>query len=165
MTDKIESSNNPTDQTDPTDPTDQTDPQEQTSNSETTEKKQDQTIEDVDAEIESMKKKVQEMEEETKKIKVIQAELEKELSTVGESKESVDARSIYVGNVDYNATPEELQNHFQGCGTINRVTILCDKYTGHPKGFAYIEFLEKDSIENALKLDGSTFRDRQIKVC
>lgn len=38
--------------------------------------------------------------------------------------------------VDYGATPEEIQGHFQACGTINRVTILCDKFTGHPKGYA-----------------------------
>ena len=37
--------------------------------------------------------------------------------------------------VDYGATPEEIQGHFQACGTINRVTILCDKFTGHPKGW------------------------------
>jgi hypothetical protein len=37
--------------------------------------------------------------------------------------------------VDYAATPEEIQMHFQACGTINRVTILCDKFTGHPKGY------------------------------
>ncbi len=36
-------------------------------------------------------------------------------------------RSIYIGNVDYACTPEELQQHFQQCGTVNRVTILTDK--------------------------------------
>ncbi len=36
--------------------------------------------------------------------------------------------------VDYGATPEEIQQHFSSCGSINRVTILCDKFTGHPKG-------------------------------
>lgn len=36
--------------------------------------------------------------------------------------------------VDYGATPEEIQGHFAACGQINRVTILCDKFTGHPKG-------------------------------
>ena len=40
-----------------------------------------------------------------------------------------------ISQVDYSATPEEIQGHFQACGTINRVTILCDKFTGHPKGF------------------------------
>ena len=43
------------------------------------------------------------------------------------NREEADGRSIYVGNVDYSCTPEELQLHFQGCGTVNRVTILTDK--------------------------------------
>ncbi|MCH95640.1 polyadenylate-binding protein 1, partial [Trifolium medium] len=43
--------------------------------------------------------------------------------------------------VDYACTPEEVQQHFQSCGTVNRVTILTDKF-GQPKGFAYVEFVE-----------------------
>ena len=43
------------------------------------------------------------------------------------SKEEADNRSVYVGQVDYSATPEELQVHFKDCGTVNRVTILTDK--------------------------------------
>ena len=42
--------------------------------------------------------------------------------------------SIYVGQVEYNATPEELLAHFGACGTVERVTIVCDKMTGRPKG-------------------------------
>ena len=42
--------------------------------------------------------------------------------------------SIYVGQVDYSATPEELLSHFEACGTVERVTIVCDKMTGRPKG-------------------------------
>jgi polyadenylate-binding protein 2 len=45
-----------------------------------------------------------------------------------------DEKSVFVGQVDYEATPEELQALFQSCGTINRVTILCNKHTGQPKG-------------------------------
>ena len=66
--------------------------------------------------------------------------------------------------VDYNSTAEELEQHFHGCGALNRVTIICDKYSGQPKGFAYIEFTEKESVDAAIALDGSMFRDRQIKV-
>lgn len=36
--------------------------------------------------------------------------------------------------VDYGGTAEELESHFNGCGQVNRVTILCDKFSGHPKG-------------------------------
>lgn len=81
-----------------------------------------------------------------------------------EEKQEIDARSIYVGNVDYSATAQELEAHFHGCGSINRVTILCDKFTGHPKGFAYIEFGDKDSVQTAMALDESLFKGRQIKV-
>ena len=37
--------------------------------------------------------------------------------------------------VDYSCTAEELEAHFHGCGSVSRVTILCDKFTGHPKGY------------------------------
>ena len=53
---------------------------------------------------------------------------------------SRDGFSIYVGQVDYSATPEELLAHFEPCGIVERVTIACDKFTGHPKGYAYLEF-------------------------
>lgn len=66
--------------------------------------------------------------------------------------------------VDYGATAEELEQHFHGCGSINRVTILCNKFDGHPKGFAYIEFAERDSVQTAMAMDESLFRGRQIKV-
>ncbi|WWD16130.1 hypothetical protein CI109_100555 [Kwoniella shandongensis] len=77
---------------------------------------------------------------------------------------AVDARSVYIGNVDYGATPEEIQAHFQACGTINRVTILCDKFTGHPKGYAYVEFAEPSVVQNAVVLNDSMFRGRLITV-
>lgn len=51
-----------------------------------------------------------------------------------------DAKSVYVGQVDYTTVPEELVSHFNACGTIERVTIVCDKFSGRPKGFAYLEF-------------------------
>merc|ERR1712224_468960 len=38
------------------------------------------------------------------------------------------------------------------------------KYTGHPKGFAYIEFADEQSVQNSLLLNGSLFRGRQLKV-
>lgn len=70
-----------------------------------------------------------------------------------------------------------MEEHFRGCGAIERVTILADRFTGHPKGlvfvvfnnlfllsFAYIEFTEVDGKQNALALNESLFLGRQIKV-
>ena len=82
-----------------------------------------------------MKKRVAEMEEEASKLRRMQATLDAQTADLrGEDKEDVDSRSVFVGNVDYSASPEEIQAHFQGCGSINRVTILLDKFTGQPKG-------------------------------
>lgn len=76
----------------------------------------------------------------------------------------VDNRSIYVGNVDYGSTVDELEAHFRCCGAIKRITILVNKLTGHPKGIAYVEFRSRDAVVAAVALDNSNFRGRQLKV-
>ncbi|CUM67744.1 uncharacterized protein PRCAT00005449001 [Priceomyces carsonii] len=77
----------------------------------------------------------------------------------------IDARSIYVGNVDYQSTPEQLESFFNAVGVIERITILFDKYSGLPKGYAYVEFELPESVEKAItELHGNTFRGRDIRV-
>merc|ERR1719436_228007 len=115
-----------------------------------------------DAEIEEMQKKVAEMEEEAEKLKQLTDSVTENNDAM--DAEEVDKRSVYVGNVDYGSTPEELQEHFKACGQCNRITILVDKYTGCPKGFAYIEFADEQTVQNSLLLNGSLFRGRQLKV-
>ena len=118
-----------------------------------------------DASLEEMKEKLAEMEAEAKKLREVQAQVEKDLSTqTFASKQDVDSRSVYVGGVDFSATPEELQTHFQSCGTILRITILCDKLTGRPKGHAYVEFADAAAVANAIMLNDSLFKGRQLKV-
>lgn len=134
-----------------------------------------------------MKKRVAEMESEAAKLREMQQTLDAESESLREDKEDIDARSIFVGNVDYGASPEEIQAHFQSCGSINRVTILLDKFTGHPKGcvhssslstirgkcfyskrcdrYAYVEFAEPSLVAQALVLNESVFRGRNLKVC
>ena len=93
-----------------------------------------------------MKSKVKEMEEEAEKLRKIQEQVVQEQEQEGEgggeegATDETDERSIYVGQVDYSASPEELQEHFAACGTINRVTILCDRY-GQPKVRVYAPVL------------------------
>ncbi|XP_020082473.1 polyadenylate-binding protein 2-like isoform X4 [Ananas comosus] len=125
-----------------------------------------------DAELDEMKKRLKDMEEEAAALREMQAKVEKEMGAVQDpanaaanqaSKEEVDSRSVFVGNVDYACTPEEVQQHFQSCGTVNRVTILTDKF-GQPKGFAYVEFLEVEAVQEALLLNESELHGRQLKV-
>ena len=125
-----------------------------------------------DTELELIKARNLEMEAEAKKLKQIQSEVAKEMTSPVskffsaasvldmsyEEKAQVDARSVYCGNVDYGATAQELEQHFHGCGGIDRVTIMCNKFDGQPKGFAYVEFADKDSVDTAMALDDSLFR-------
>eukprot|EP00401_Gymnodinium_catenatum_P054879 CAMPEP_0117555430 /NCGR_PEP_ID=MMETSP0784-20121206/51270_1 /TAXON_ID=39447 /ORGANISM="" /LENGTH=202 /DNA_ID=CAMNT_0005352635 /DNA_START=56 /DNA_END=664 /DNA_ORIENTATION=+ len=115
-----------------------------------------------DAEIAEMQRKVQEMEEEAEKLKQLTDSIEEDGD--GPDPEETDRRSVYVGNVDYGSTPEEVQEHFKSCGNVNRITIMVDKFTGQPKGFAYIEFEDEQAVQNSLLLNGSLFRGRQLKV-
>lgn len=132
---------------------------------------------DEDQELEAIRARVRELEEEAEKIRAMQNDVDKQMSVglssfdgqvsdseSGEDQLDTDARSIWIGNVDYGTTAEELEAHFNGCGPVNRVTILCDKFSGRPKGFAYLEFSDRDSIETALALNDSLFRGRLIKV-
>lgn len=119
---------------------------------------------DDEEEIEAMKKRVQEMEAEAARLREMQSQLDSQSENLRESKEDIDNRSIFVGNVDYGASPEEIQAHFQTCGSINRVTILLDKFTGQPKGYAYVEFAEPSLVTQALVLNESVFRSRNLKV-
>ncbi|RAL52986.1 unnamed protein product [Cuscuta campestris] len=122
-------------------------------------------------ELDEMKKRLKEMEDEAAALREMQAKVEKEMGAAQDpasaasqaNKEELDSRSIFVGNVDYACTPEEVQQHFQTCGTVNRVTILTDKF-GQPKGFAYVEFLEQEAVQEALQLNESELHARQLKV-
>ncbi|KAJ8648068.1 hypothetical protein MRB53_001091 [Persea americana] len=123
-------------------------------------------------ELSEMKKRLKEMEEEAAALREMQAKVEKEMGAVQDpasaaatqaNREEADSRSVFVGNVDYSCTPEEVQQHFQSCGTVNRVTILTDKF-GQPKGFAYVEFLEQEAVQEALLLNETELHGRQLKV-
>ncbi|ESW20392.1 hypothetical protein PHAVU_006G205100 [Phaseolus vulgaris] len=127
---------------------------------------------DANEELDDMKKRLKEMEDEAAALREMQAKVEKEMGSVQDpatasasqaNREEVDSRSVFVGNVDYSCTPEEVQQHFQSCGTVNRVTIRTDKF-GQPKGYAYVEFLEVEAVQEALSLNESELHGRQLKV-
>lgn len=115
-------------------------------------------------EISAMKRRVAEMEQEAAKLRELHAALEEKNQEASDDRNDVDSRSIFVGNVDYSVSPEEIQAHFQSCGSINRVTILLDKFTGQPKGYAYVEFTEPSLVAQALVLNDSVLKGRNIKV-
>lgn len=75
-----------------------------------------------------------------------------------------DECSVWIGSLDYSVTKEQLEQFFSCCGAIKRSTINVDFYTHKPKGFAYIEFENKEAAKNALSLNNELFAGKNIKV-
>lgn len=75
-----------------------------------------------------------------------------------------DACSIFVGNIASDVTPEIIEEHFAECGEIKRITLLHDKHTGVPKGYAYVQFESADVQEKALRLNGTVLKGNKINV-
>lgn len=73
--------------------------------------------------------------------------------------------SIYVGNLSYAVTQEDLSGVFAEYGTVKRVQLPTDRETGRPRGFGFVE-METDAEENAAieALDGAEWMGRDLKV-
>ncbi|KAK4385944.1 Polyadenylate-binding protein 3 [Sesamum angolense] len=119
-----------------------------------------------------MKKRLKEMEEEAAALREVQAKVVKEMGAIQDSttaaaaqasKEEVDSQSAFVGNMDYACTSEEVQQHFQACGTVNCLTILTNR-SGHPMSFSYVEFLEQEAVQEAPQLNECELHGRELKV-
>jgi len=76
----------------------------------------------------------------------------------------LDERSIFINNLHTDTTASDLQQLFATCGTIERITIVCDKWTGKPKGCSYIQFKSKESIDNAMILHEREVKGKTISV-
>ena len=73
--------------------------------------------------------------------------------------------NLYVGNISYQTTEDDLRAAFMAFGQIERVSIVTDRDTGQPRGFAFVEMAEKDAAERAIaELNGSDLQGRSITV-
>jgi RNA recognition motif-containing protein len=72
---------------------------------------------------------------------------------------------LYVGNLSYRATEEELQEHFAQAGTVKTVTIVKDRETGRARGFAFVEMDTEADAQKAISMfNGATFMERALTV-
>lgn len=72
---------------------------------------------------------------------------------------------IYVGNLSYSATEEDLTELFSPFGNVVSAKIIKDNYTGESKGFAFIEMESQEEGENAIKeLNGKELKNRALNV-
>jgi len=74
-------------------------------------------------------------------------------------------KRIYVGNLSYNTTEGALRTLFAEYGEIESVTMITDRDTGRPKGFAFVEMATDQAAQAAISaLNGKSVDDREIKV-
>jgi len=71
---------------------------------------------------------------------------------------------LFVGNLAFSTTKEELEASFSTYGTVMEVKIPIDRDTGRVRGFAFVTFENQQAAEKALALDGSELNGRQIRV-
>lgn len=73
--------------------------------------------------------------------------------------------TIYVGNLLYDVTSEDLQEVFSEYGTVKRVYLPTDRETGRPRGFGFVEMEDDDQETTAIEtLDGAQWMGRNMKV-
>lgn len=73
--------------------------------------------------------------------------------------------NIYVGNLSYEVTQEELQKTFDAFGQVESVKIIKDNYSGRSKGFGFVGMPDSASAQSAIAgLDGKALKGRTIKV-
>ncbi len=73
--------------------------------------------------------------------------------------------NIYVGNLNYNLSEEELNEVFSEYGEVVSVKIVKDRETGRAKGFGFVEMANEDEGEKAVEeLDGAEVKGRNMKV-
>jgi cold-inducible RNA-binding protein len=72
---------------------------------------------------------------------------------------------LYVGNLSYETSEEDLRKSFAEFGTVESVSVVTDKYTGKSKGFAFVEMGSREEAQAAMNaLNGQQLGDRTLKV-
>lgn len=73
--------------------------------------------------------------------------------------------SIYVGNLSYDVTEEDLNQVFAEYGAVKRATIPMDRETGRSRGFGFVEMQKEEDEDSAIEaLDGAEWMGRQLRV-
>jgi RNA recognition motif-containing protein len=73
--------------------------------------------------------------------------------------------NIYVSNLSFNVTDEDLQDYFAEYGEVSSAKVIMDKFTGKSRGFAFVEMPDDEAAQKAIsELDGASVDGRTIGV-
>jgi cold-inducible RNA-binding protein len=74
-------------------------------------------------------------------------------------------KDIFVGNLDYETMEDELRQLFAAYGQVDRVSIVTDRYSGEPRGFAFVEMASVGDADKAIAgLNGTQLHGRKLDV-
>ena len=72
---------------------------------------------------------------------------------------------LFVGNLDYTVSSDDLKTHFSASGTVVDAVVISDKMTGRSRGFGFVEFSSDEEAKQAIeKLNNSDLKGRNITV-
>lgn len=72
-------------------------------------------------------------------------------------------KNLYVGNLPFNTTSDELREAFAQHGTVTRVQVITDRETGRSRGFGFVE-MEEGADDAVTKMNGAMFQGRTLTV-
>eukprot|EP00477_Mikrocytos_mackini_P000115 GAHX01000120.1.p1 GENE.GAHX01000120.1~~GAHX01000120.1.p1 ORF type:complete len:174 (+),score=40.33 GAHX01000120.1:62-583(+) len=131
-------------------------------------------LDDIDPCLDDLKKQMDALENETISVPSLQSgeiSVKKlkgasSLTHVVKKQEQIDKDkcSIYIGNVEYSLTSEQIRDFFSSVGEVVRVTKINNPKTGHPMGYAYVEFGNIEDARTALLKNGDELGGRELSV-
>lgn len=75
------------------------------------------------------------------------------------------SKNIYVGNMSYDTTADALRELFEAYGEVEEVSVITDRATGRPRGFAFVEMADTEAANAAIAaLDGQNVDGRTLRV-
>ena len=84
---------------------------------------------------------------------------------VPRKKEVTVEKKLYVGNISFQATEDDIRELFSKSGAVESVKIITDQFTGKPKGFGFVEMTTEEDAGKAIEaLNGTTFMERPLSV-
>lgn len=73
-------------------------------------------------------------------------------------------KKVYVSNLNYSITKDELRDFFSQCGEVLDISIPVDRDSGRSRGFAFVEFADEQNIQAAMQLAGQELKGRNVNV-
>jgi len=73
-------------------------------------------------------------------------------------------KSLFVGNLPFTASEDELRALFTGYGTVESVRLITDRDTGKPRGFGFVEMADNEAARAIQKLNGEDFGGRALRI-